>query len=130
MSRRIDKVIIGDHEFETLIAVTFKEFELGLMFKTWPPPIMVFPFSKASYTKFWMKNTPSPLDIIFCKEGSVIDILKGKPFDTTLIGPNLPIDLVVELPFGTASSKGIKIGNVVEVKYSFDTLIKKMKQPR
>lgn len=125
-SRRIDMVVIGDNEFHTMIAVTQQEHEKGLMFKEWPPPVMSFPYNTAAVRKFWMKNTPSPLDILFCREGFVVDIKHGKPYDCTLICPNSESDLVVELPHGTAKAYDINIGDPVRVKYSLDTLLKKI----
>lgn len=127
MSRRKDIIIIGNNKFQTLVAVTSKEHEIGLMFKPWPPPIMSFPYDTASVKKFWMKNTPSPLDIIFCRCGFIIDIQEGKPYDRTLIGPNSPVDLVIEVPYGMAQNYGMRIGDSVQIKYSMDTLVKKIK---
>ena len=62
--------------------------------------------------RFWMKNTPSPLDIIFCRNGKVSEICYGEPNSTTVIGSRIS-DLVIELPFGTADSLGIKVGQAV-----------------
>ena len=62
-----------------------------------------------------MKDTPSPLDIIFCKKGKIIDICKGVPFSTESVGPNEPSDMVIELPFGHAIKFKIKLGDKVEL---------------
>jgi uncharacterized membrane protein (UPF0127 family) len=35
-----------------------------------------------------MKNTPSPLDILFCRSGKIIALEKGKPFSEKHFGPN------------------------------------------
>lgn len=66
-----DIIVLGKNKFETLVARTPLEHLRGLMFKEWPPPIMSFPYSDAGIKKFWMKNTPSPLDIIFCYAGEI-----------------------------------------------------------
>jgi uncharacterized membrane protein (UPF0127 family) len=124
--RRNDVVIIGENKFSTIIALTQDEHERGLMFKPWPPPVMSFPYNTAAVRKFWMKNTPSALDIIFCRGGFVIDIKHGKPYDCTLICPNSETDLVVELPHGTVEAHNISVGDPVRVKYSLDTLVKQI----
>lgn len=117
-----DKVVIGSNTFDTLVAVTEEEHARGLMYKKWPPPVMIFPYKTAEVRRFWMANTPSPLDIIFCKGYKIVDIKYGEPLSTKLIGPLEPVDLVIELPYGTAKNAGIKIGDDVSVFYSQNTL--------
>jgi hypothetical protein len=124
--RRVDIIEIGDNQYHTLIALTHEDHERGLMFKPWPPPVMSFPYTTAEVRKFWMKNTPSPLDIVFCRGGFVVDIKQGKPYDCTLICPKSETDLVVELPYGTVEAHGINIGDHVRIKYSLDTLFKQI----
>lgn len=119
-----DKVIIGSNIFDTLVAVTEEEHSRGLMHKKWPPPVMIFPYKTADIRRFWMHQTPSPLDIIFCKGYKIIDIKYGEPLSTRLIGPLEPVDLVIELPYGTAKNAGIKIGDDVSIVYSQNTLRK------
>jgi uncharacterized membrane protein (UPF0127 family) len=82
------------------------------MYQEWPPPVMSFVYSTPQHNRFWMKNTPSPLDIIFCCGGVVKQIHKGEPFSTSVIG-DVESDLVIELPFGTAESLGIRVGHKV-----------------
>ena len=72
-----DKVIIGTHEFPIVVAITPEEQATGLMYKSWPPPVMAFPFGSSGIHKFWMKNTISPLDIVFCRDSKVIGIYDG-----------------------------------------------------
>ena len=116
-----DIVFLGDNRFETKVAVSYDEQAKGLMFVPWPPPVMSFPVSKPTIKKFWMKNTVSPLDIVFCSDNTVIGIYKGEPLSTALIGPDRPVDLVVELPAGTAAQRGIKVGDPVRLKLSSKT---------
>jgi uncharacterized membrane protein (UPF0127 family) len=123
-----DRVVLGNHEFCAKVAVTEEEHLQGLMRKPWPPPVMIFPYNTAEIRKFWMKNTISPLDIIFCRENKVVSIHKGEPLSTQLIGPNEPCDLVVETPFGTAEKIGVKIGDPVHVIYSIATMARRCEQ--
>lgn len=122
-----DFIYIDGIKFSTKVAITELEQSRDLMYKEWPPPIMIFPYKNASVKKFWMKNTPSPLDIIFCCENKVVSILKGEPFSTALVGPDKPVDLVIELPFGTAEKNGFHIGSIVRPCYSVESAAKLIK---
>lgn len=124
-----DTIHIGDNSFDTLVAVSDKEQMRGLMDRPWPPPVMCFP-SKAGYRKFWMKNTPSPLDIIFARDHKIVGIFKGEPMTTMSVGPDSMSDLVIELPYGTAKKLGISVGDDVKLCYSIDTFAKFMKLAR
>lgn len=104
---------INDIIFETLIAVSEDEQQRGLMYVEWLPPNMAFPYKYASVNKFWMRDTLSPLDIIFCHAGKITQIHAGTPYSTELIGNNSLSDLVIELPYGTVESSNIKIGDSV-----------------
>lgn len=113
----MSKVYINDRYFPTLVARTPEEHSRGLMFKPFPTPVMCFPYNTASVRKFWMKNTISPLDIIFCKKNKIIAICAGKPLSTELVGPNEPSDLVIEMPLGTAAKNGFKVGDSVRLEW-------------
>ena len=106
-------IVLKGKEFVTKVAITEQEQMKGLMFEKWPPPIMVFPYKNSSIRKFWMHNTISPLDIIFCNNGKIISIMKGEPLSTKLIGPDKPVDFVVELPYGMAEVLTLKPGDDV-----------------
>ena len=125
-----DKVYIGDHEFDTLVAVTMDEHIQGLMHRVWPPPVMVFPYKFAEHRRFWMKNTPSPLDIVFAKYGKIVGIFKGEPMTTKCVGPEALSDLVVEFPYGTMEKLQISVGDDIRVCYSVGTTVKIMKNGR
>lgn len=111
-----DSVVqLGDHTFNTLLAVTAEEQAKGLMFAEWPPPVMSFIYGSPQNDKFWMKNTPSPLDIVFALDGKITTIRKGEPYSTNLIASATVYDLVIELPFGTCEKLGIKEGDSVNL---------------
>lgn len=82
------------------------------MHQEWPPPVMSFIYAFPSVNRFWMKNTPSPLDIVFCHKGKVAEICYGKPHSTQVVGTQMS-DLVVELPHGTVDSMELKVGQSV-----------------
>ncbi len=110
----------------TKVALTEKEQQQGLMHVAWPPPNLIFPFKKPKIVKFWMKGTPSPLDIVFAKDNKIIAIYQGEPFNTTLIGPEDKLtDLVAEFPSGTVDRLKISIGQSIQPIYSRETLLRK-----
>jgi uncharacterized membrane protein (UPF0127 family) len=106
-------ICIDENIFETLVAVSEKDQSMGLMFQPEPTPVMSFVYASPKINKFWMKNTPSSLDIVFCCNGVVTEICKGEPFSTSTIGGNKLSDLIVEFPFGTVKNMNIKIGSEV-----------------
>jgi len=108
-----DVIEIAGRKYPTLVAITAEEHEHGLMGREWPPPIMIFPYKAAAVRKFWMKNTPAPLDIIFCRGNKIVDICYGEPMSTRMVGPNSPTDLVIEMPHGSVQEHAIRIGDDV-----------------
>lgn len=106
-------VYLDTNVFPTLLAISEEEQAQGLMEQAWPPPVMSFIYTSPKVNKFWMKNTPSPLDIVFSYNGVITQICKGIPHSTSLIGEYRPSDLIVELPHGTVAYSGIKLGQSV-----------------
>lgn len=119
-------VAIGDAVYSTLLAISSHEQQRGLMGQAWPPPAMAFIYDNASVNKFWMSNTPSPLDIIFAHKGKITQICYGEPYSTVVIGNDDLSDLIVELPFGTVVSSNIKIGQAIDVVAPRPTELKKL----
>lgn len=113
-----DIIILGNNSFSTLFAISLAEQERGLMGVNWPPPIMSFPYASPRINKFWMANTPSPLDILFCKEGKILDIQYGDPYSTKAIGGDYLTDLIVEMPYGTCKIYNIKVGDNVSFQFA------------
>lgn len=108
-------VYINSTVFPTLLAISGQDQQHGLMNIEWPPPVMSFVYSSPRVNKFWMKNTPSPLDIVFCCNGKVSQICIGEPFSTTTIGDDEGSDLVIEFPYGTVTASGIRLGHKVGI---------------
>ena len=116
---------IGNKKIENIkFAITEEEQRNGLMFSKWVPDIMVFPYKKAEVKKFWMSDVSFPLDIIFCKGGKIVDIVIGKLYDKTLIGPNKKCDCVIETPGGYCAYNNVKIGDDLTIKYDKEILEK------
>jgi uncharacterized membrane protein (UPF0127 family) len=105
-------IYIHNNVFPTLLAISEEEQSKGLMYRDWPPPVMSFVYASPQLNRFWMKNTPSPLDIVFCCDGKIKQIAKGESFSTRAVG-DFESDLVIELPYGTAKGSGIEVGQSV-----------------
>jgi len=112
----------GTHAFQVEVAKSAAEQEKGLMFRTdipdnggmlfWPYPAGGGAPKEAS---FWMKNTPSPLDIIFIRaNGTIARIAENAiPEDETPIASGEPVGAVLELKGGRSSALGIAEGDKV-----------------
>ncbi|MEG3165006.1 DUF192 domain-containing protein [Sphingomonas sp. PB2P19] len=114
--------VSGAHRFTVEIAKTAVEQERGLMYRTdltpnggmifWPYPADGGPPRAAS---FWMKNTPSPLDIIYIRpDGTIARIAENAvPFSETPIPSGEPVGAVLEIMGGRAATLGIAEGDRV-----------------
>ena len=113
-----DFIKLNNNKFETLLAISEEEQNKGLMKVDWPPPIMTFVFAKPQINYFWMDNTPSPLDVVFCLNKRITDIHRGEPWSKKAFGSSLPSNMVIELPFGTCKKYKIEPGDSAELIYS------------
>lgn len=104
-------LVISKYKTRVLIAEDSTEQSIGLMHRDPPLPYMAFPYKRAQVNKFWMLNTRAPLDIVFCLKNKIVQICKGEPFSTRMIGDDSLSDLVLEFPYGTCADTGIKIGD-------------------
>jgi uncharacterized membrane protein (UPF0127 family) len=111
----------GAHAFAVETAKTSAAQERGLMFRTdipenggmlfWPYP----PDGPPREASFWMKNTPSPLDIIFIRaDGTIARIAENTvPGSETPIRSGEPVGAVLEIRGGRALDLGIAEGDHV-----------------
>ena len=111
----------GSHIFQVEQAKTAAEQERGLMFRTdltdtngmlfWPYP----PDGPPRVASFWMKNTPSSLDIIFIRpDGTIATIAENAvPQDETPLSSGEPVGAVLEVKAGRAAALGIAEGDKV-----------------
>lgn len=104
---------VASNIFPTLLAISEIEQARGLMEQKWPPPVMSFVYDSPRINRFWMRNTPSPLDIVFCYQEKIIQICKGEPHSTMALGDYQKSDLVVEFPYGTVRDSDIKVGHSI-----------------
>ncbi|NJK49993.1 DUF192 domain-containing protein [Candidatus Gracilibacteria bacterium] len=117
------KAKMGGETIELEVAQTPEQQEIGLMFRSSLPANrgMLFEFEAPRYTRFWMKNTIIPLDMIFLKGGEVKAIFANVPPCTSdpckSYGPSVEIDRVIELPGGRAAELGLKVGDRVAIEF-------------
>ena len=83
----------------------------GMLF--WPYPAKG---GEPVVANFWMKNTPSPLDIIYIRADRTIARIAENtiPFSETPIPSGEPVGAVLEIMGGRAGELGIAEGDRVE----------------
>src|SRR3989338_9896472 len=114
---------INNHEFKLQIAKTAREKEIGLSkYENLSKDIgMLFPFEKADYYSFWMKQMKFPIDIIYIKDGKIITIYKNvsppkKATEGLLIyKPKIPSSMVLEINAGLSSKYNLKEGDKISI---------------
>lgn len=107
----------GEHAFLVEIADDEAERERGLMYR---PPLaddrgMLFQFPAATEQSFWMRNTPSSLDILYIDPtGTIVSIAPHTtPYSESPIPSNGAANGVLELRAGRAEEIGAKAGDKV-----------------
>ena len=108
------------------VAATSQQQSKGLMFRPELPANrgMLFPFSQARIARFWMKDVPVALDMVFLRNGKVIAIsgsvppCKTRPEECPLYGPDTFVDSVIELRAGRARELNLTVGDEVKIKHT------------
>lgn len=111
----------GSHVFHVEVARTSAEQERGLMFRTNIPQDggMIFtPYpaeGEPREASFWMKNTPTALDILFIRsDGTIARIGENAvPFSEDNVKSGEPVAAVLEINAGVSARLGIKPGDKV-----------------
>jgi uncharacterized membrane protein (UPF0127 family) len=115
----------GAHRFDVEVARTAKEQADGLMYRTSIPAdggMLFAPYPAGGgaprVASFWMKNTPSPLDILFIRpDGTVATLAENTiPFSETPVTSREPVSAVLEIRGGRAAELGIAEGDKVRWK--------------
>ena len=115
----------GRHVFKVEMARTPAEQERGLMFRTDIPKdggMLFAPYPADGggprEASFWMKNTPSPLDIIFIRaDGTIARIAENTvPFSEAQVPSGEPVAAVLEINGGRSAELGISEGDKVSWK--------------
>ncbi|MBX9795262.1 DUF192 domain-containing protein [Sphingomonas sp.] len=112
----------GAHRFKVELARTTPEQARGLMFRTNIAPdggMLFHPYpadgGPPREATFWMKDTPSPLDIIFIRADRTIARIAENttPFSQDPIPSGEPVAAVLELRGGRTAELGIAEGDRV-----------------
>ncbi|WKZ29155.1 MAG: DUF192 domain-containing protein [Patescibacteria group bacterium] len=81
---------------------------------------MYFPFPSANFWIFWMKDMRFPIDIVWIRDGVVVDIDASVPVPTgeelETYSPIEPADAVLELNAGVAAELGVVSGDSITLK--------------
>jgi uncharacterized membrane protein (UPF0127 family) len=111
----------GARLFRVEVARTAAQQERGLMFRTNLPQdggMLFAPYpadGPPREARFWMKNTPSPLDIIFIRaNGTIARIAENAvPYSEEGLVSGEPVAAVLEVNAGVCARLGIKPGDKV-----------------
>lgn len=99
------------------LATTPEQRARGLMHRQTLAPAdgMAFFFAKPARQKFWMKNTPLPLDMLFVDASRrIVYIGHGIPLSEEPVGPAGKVLAVFEIAGGRAAKEGIRVGDTIE----------------
>jgi uncharacterized membrane protein (UPF0127 family) len=81
---------------------------------------MYFPFATANHWVFWMKDMRFPIDILWIRDGVIVDIDASVPVPTSenleTYSPIEQADTVLELNAGVAAELGVKTGDVLTLR--------------
>ncbi|GAC1487212.1 MAG: DUF192 domain-containing protein [Acetobacteraceae bacterium] len=106
------------HDFNVEMALTPEQQTVGLMFRREIPADggMLFDWVAPRDSSMWMRNTISPLDMVFINaDGSVRSIAEDTvPESLAIIESHGPVRATLELAAGTAKRLGIHAGDKVE----------------
>jgi uncharacterized protein len=117
------KATFKEQVIQLEVARTPKQQEIGLMNR---PPLpddrgMLFSFEPPRPVVFWMKNTPSPLDMVFLLNGEVkaiaADALPCASDPCPTYSSNAPVNQVIELRSGRAKELGLVVGDRLSIEF-------------
>ncbi|HEU0066336.1 MAG TPA: DUF192 domain-containing protein [Sphingomonas sp.] len=112
----------GAHVFKVEMARTAAQQQQGLMYRTDLTPdggMLFWPYppegGAPKEANFWMKNTPTSLDIVFIRtDGTIARIAENTvPFSEGIVPSGEPVAAVLELIGGRTAALGIREGDKV-----------------
>lgn len=117
------EVKIADQVVQLEVARTPDQQAQGLMYRPALPDNrgMLFSFESPYLARFWMKNTPQPLDMVFLLDGKVKAVIADVPPCTSqpcpTYGPETLVNQVIELRSGRAAELGLKAGDQLDIRF-------------
>lgn len=122
---RHDKtLVLKEHKYSVQIADTPSERSMGLSGK---PNIgetegMLFVFSEPQRPSFWMKGMVFPIDIIWIKDNTIVEIADNIPVQPnvsdeqlSIYTPRVDVDKVLEVKSGWIFRHDIRVGDKIEL---------------
>lgn len=103
------------------VAQTPQQQATGLMFREFLADNrgMLFPFPSERTARFWMKNVPISLDMIFLNGDRVVGLATDVPpcaaEPCPVYGPDALVDKVIELRGGRAKELDVRVGDAIEI---------------
>lgn len=107
------EIAIGTEKPRLQLAIQRGEQQQGLMHRRdlGANDGMVFIYKQSQIMSFWMRNTPTPLDIgFFDDEGTLLEIHPLHPFDETPVKSRKIVKFAIEMPRGWYASHNIRPG--------------------
>ena len=113
-------IAVGGKAVRMQLAVKRAEMERGLMGRTdlKTEDGMLFVYAEPQRMSFWMRNTPTPLDIgFFAADGTLKEIYPLYPFDeTAVVSRGEALVFALEMKQGWFEFNGVKPGAQLDLK--------------
>jgi hypothetical protein len=111
------KLWLGAHEIRAEVALTPRQIETGMMFRTniSESEGMLFVFAAPHQASFWMKNVPIPLSCAYLDpEGIIVEICDMHPQDTNpIVASSDRVQFVLETARGWFERQQVSTGALV-----------------
>lgn len=111
---------VGDKMVRVQLAILDAEQERGLMYRRdlGRDDGMLFVYAKPQQMNFWMRNTPTALDIgFFDPDGVLFEVYPMQPFDeTTVSSRSANVKFPLEMNQGWFAQNGIRPGAKLDLK--------------
>lgn len=125
-SAKMPQVKLGDQLVNLEVASSTQEIQNGLMWRTALPETqgMVFLFPDKRAVRFWMFNCFINLDMIFIKDGKIVEIAKNVPPCKSKTPEDCPlypesgqisVEKVIEVAGGFCDRHKVQIGDPVQI---------------
>jgi uncharacterized membrane protein (UPF0127 family) len=125
---------VGGRELRVQVVVTLAEMQRGLMGRKdlGPDDGMVFVYPAPQRMNFWMKNTPTPLDIgFFTPDGKLGEVYPLYPYDeTTVSSAGSDYTLALEVNQGWFAKHGLKPGAKLDLAQLAEALAARGYEPK
>ena len=114
------EIRVGNKPVRMQLAVSEAEMQRGLMERRdlGRDDGMLFVYARAQRMSFWMRNTPTPLDIgFFDSAGKLVEIYQLHPFDETGVSStSSDLLLALEMNQGWYRENGVRPGAQIDLK--------------